>query len=80
VSGEERTRLTNYTQVSYDVENGELVTVEDIFGSTTRDIVRVRQELQEKVLRQAVIYELEREGYTVLSPEPPDGTEERGEA
>jgi hypothetical protein len=29
----------------------------------------VRAELQEKLLRQAVIYELEKLGYTVISPE-----------
>jgi hypothetical protein len=55
--------------VEYDVEKGELHTI----SGGVEELVRVRAELQEKVLRQAVIFELEKLGYTVISP---DGAEQ----
>jgi hypothetical protein len=51
--------------IEYDPDGGVLRTI----SGTVEDLVRVRAELQEKLLRQAVIYELEKLGYTVISPE-----------
>jgi hypothetical protein len=51
--------------IEYDADEGMLRTI----SGTVEELVRVRAELQEKLLRQAVIYELEKLGYTVISPE-----------
>ena len=53
--------------VRYDMGKGELQTLAD---DRVREVVQVRARLQEAILRQAVIIELERLGYTVISPEP----------
>lgn len=53
----------------YDVEVGEL---HEMAEGMVREVIKVREELREKVFRQAVILELEKLGYTVISP----GTEE----
>lgn len=50
----------------YDIEKGELR--EETNGIVT-EVVKVREELREKIFRQAVILELEKLGYTVISPE-----------
>jgi hypothetical protein len=54
--------------IEYDVDEGVLRTI----SGTVEELVKVRAELQEKVLRQAVIFELEKLGYTVISPEAPE--------
>lgn len=54
--------------IEYDTDEGVLRTI----SGTVEELVRVRAELQEKVLRQAVIFELEKLGYTVISPEVPE--------
>lgn len=68
-------RIVNYTEVSYDTGPGEMVTIDSMLGNQTRAILRVRVELMDKMLRQAVIYELEKLGYTVISPDPEGITE-----
>jgi hypothetical protein len=52
--------------VSYDPENGE---VQTYFDGVMREVIEVRVRMTDDVLRQAVIVELEKLGYTVLSPE-----------
>jgi hypothetical protein len=53
-------------KLQYDRDSGELQTLID---GQVRSIIEIRKTLQENVLRQAVIVELEKLGYTVLSPE-----------
>lgn len=52
-------------RVQYDTNLGVMTTLD----SYIREVVEVRKNLQDKVLRQAVIYELEKLGYTIVSPE-----------
>lgn len=51
--------------IEYDTEAGVLSTHSEFF----REEVEVRARLQEDILRQAVILELEKLGYTVIRPE-----------
>lgn len=53
------------TAVEYDRERGVLA----IFDEYVRQEIEVRKRLEDAVLRQAVIIELEKLGYTVISPE-----------
>jgi hypothetical protein len=50
----------------YDHDNGELQTWTD---GILREAIEVRKQLMESVLRAAIILELEKLGYTVISPE-----------
>jgi hypothetical protein len=59
----------SYFEVSYDVDNGEMLSTHKMLNDTVTDIIRVRANLQEKVLRQACIYELEKLGYTIFAPD-----------
>lgn len=52
------------SQLTYDSEKGEIVE----FDGLVRHVHEVRKTLREDVLRQALIVELERLGYTVISP------------
>jgi hypothetical protein len=61
--------MKDYFEVSYDIDNGEMVSTHKMMGETIADIIKVRANLQEKVLRQACVYELEKLGYTVISPD-----------
>jgi hypothetical protein len=62
-------RYRDYFEVSYDIDNGEMISTHKMMGETITDIIKVRANLQEKVLRQACVYELEKLGYTVISPD-----------
>jgi hypothetical protein len=53
------------THIRYDIDKGEL---HEIDGMMTR-VTEVRKSVLEKTTRQALILELERLGYTVISPE-----------
>lgn len=50
----------------YDFENGELQT---LINDKVKEVIEVRKTLLDDMLRQAIIYELEKQGYTVISPE-----------
>lgn len=50
----------------YDVEMGEL---QEMQQGMVREVIKVREELRGRIFRQAVILELEKLGYTVISPE-----------
>jgi hypothetical protein len=69
VSAPDEGRYKDYFEVSYDIDNGEMVSTHKMMGETLTDIIKVRANLQEKVLRQACVYELEKLGYTVISPD-----------
>jgi hypothetical protein len=66
--------VQHYMQVSYDTDTGELTTTYQMLDQEMKDIVRVRAELQEKVLRQACVYELEKLGYRIYPPDTPEET------
>jgi hypothetical protein len=68
VSAPDEGRYKDYFEVSYDIDNGEMVSTHKMMGETLTDIIKVRANLQEKVLRQACVYELENLGYTVIAP------------
>ena len=53
----------------WDEERGELIRTSNTFGVMVQDIIAVRARMEDDILRVAVIKELERLGYTVLSPE-----------
>jgi hypothetical protein len=57
--------VTMPDNISYDAEQGEL----SFIGEHVRQVIKVRQQIEDKALVQAVIIELERLGYTVISPE-----------
>lgn len=52
-------------QMSYDRDAGTL----DFFDGFIREQIEIRKNLIDAVLRQVVIIELERLGYTVISPD-----------
>lgn len=54
---------------SYDRDRGELVETETLLGREVKRVTEVRAKLVEDITRQAVILELERLGYTVISPD-----------
>jgi hypothetical protein len=51
--------------MDYSHETGEL----SIITGRLREVIEVRQQLVDAMLRQAIIIELEKLGYTVTSPE-----------
>jgi len=51
--------------IKYDYDKGEM----SLFDGFVTEQIKVRMQLQEEALRSAVIIELERLGYTVLSPD-----------
>lgn len=61
--------VRGYFEVAYDIDAGEMTSTYKMLDQEMTDILQVRAQLQEKVLRQACIYELEKQGYVVLSPE-----------
>lgn len=50
----------------YDVELGEL---HELVDEKLKQVVKIRQRLEDEIVIQAVIFELEKRGYTVISPE-----------
>lgn len=56
--------------VLYKRETGELQTYLD---GQLREVISVRAQLLDRMIRQAAIVELERLGYTVISPEAEGG-------
>jgi hypothetical protein len=60
-------KLYHGVTISYDGKEGVLRT----FGAGIEELVQVRARMQEDILRQAVIIELEKLGYTIISPEEP---------
>lgn len=61
------------TEITYNPDRGELSETETVLGQEIRRVIEVRRQLFDDVLRQAVIVELERLGYTVIPPETSDG-------
>jgi hypothetical protein len=55
--------------VKYDFDKGELNIVDD----RARVVIEVRKKLEDDILIKAVIFELEKRGYTVISPEEGSG-------
>ena len=53
-------------ELKYDKEHGELL---EIMEGEVKEVVKIRQQMYDKATIQAVIFELERRGYTVLHPE-----------
>lgn len=52
-------------EIKYDLDRGELNIVDD----HARVVIEVRKKMEDDVLLRAVIFELEKRGYTVISPE-----------
>jgi hypothetical protein len=59
-----------YFEVSYDAEAGEMTSTQRFLDQEVKDMLQVRVTLQEKVLREACVFELRKLGYVVI---PPDG-------
>lgn len=52
-------------EIKYDLDRGELNIVDEV----ARVVIEVRKKMEDDVLLHAVIFELEKRGYTVISPE-----------
>lgn len=55
-------------QLRYDLDQGRLVT-ESYPDGAVRQAIEIRKGLEDALVLQAVVLELERRGYTVISPE-----------
>ncbi len=56
------------TKIQWDDEKGEL---QELVDDQVRHVTAIRAKLMEDITRAAVVLELERLGYTVISPEVP---------
>lgn len=59
-------RQSSYYTIEYDPEQGALI---EKMNDTIVQITQVAAQMKEKMLREAVILELEKIGYTVIRPE-----------